>query len=92
MRMEAARSLVQGMTEGERFPLEERRGHNKNFECARGFGGGGSCGGEGGYSGGGVQVNGRRKKLDLHAGGGGSFVPNNDRTVLSGEWETALFV
>ena len=54
----------------------------KVSRCAGGFGGGGNCGGGGGYSGGGVQVNG--KNLAFHAGGGGSFVPNADWTVVSG--------
>ena len=54
----------------------------KKSRCAGGFGGGGNCGGGGGYSGGGVQVNG--KSLDFHAGGGGSFVPNANWTVVSG--------
>lgn len=54
----------------------------KQSRCAGGFGGGGNCGGGGGYSGGGVQVN--SKNLDFHAGGGGSFVPNANWTVVSG--------
>ncbi|KAL9975574.1 hypothetical protein ACROYT_G012750 [Oculina patagonica] len=54
----------------------------KKSRCAGGFGGGGNCGGGGGYSGGGAQVDG--KTLNYHAGGGGSFVPNADWTVVSG--------
>ena len=57
----------------------------KNSRCAGGFGGGGNCGGGGGYSGGGVQVNGKSKNMDLHAGGGGSFVPDADWTEVSGD-------
>ena len=59
------------------------RGLNKNARCAGGFGGGGNCGGGGGYSGGDSQVDGKSKNLDLHAGGGGSFVPNADWTEVS---------
>ena len=54
----------------------------KKSRCAGGFGGGGNCGGGGGYSGGGVQVD--SKSLAFHAGGGGSFVPNANWTVVSG--------
>ena len=43
--------------------------------CAGGFGGGGNCGGGGGYSGGGVEVD--RKTNYLHAGGGGSYAPQD---------------
>ena len=69
---------------GKAFVAGGRGGYNINAPCAGGFGGGGNCGGGGGYSGGGVQVDGRSKYTDLHAGGGGSFVPNGDWTVTSG--------
>ena len=59
-------------------------GYNKKARCAGGFGGGGNCGGGGGYSGGGAQVDGKSKNMDLRAGGGGSFVPNDNWTAVSG--------
>ena len=69
---------------GKSFNAGGRGGYStkKQSRCAGGFGGGGNCGGGGGYSGGGVQVVG--KSLAFHAGGGGSFVPNADWTVVSG--------
>ncbi|KAL9975575.1 hypothetical protein ACROYT_G012751 [Oculina patagonica] len=69
---------------GKSFNSGGEGGFNKNSRCAGGFGGGGNCGGGGGYSGGGAQVDGKSKNLDLHAGGGGSFVPGADWTVVSG--------
>ena len=69
---------------GKSFNAGGKGGFNKNARCAGGFGGGGNCGGGGGYSGGGAQVDGKSKNLDLRAGGGGSFVPNADWTVVSG--------
>ena len=56
----------------------------KQSRCAGGFGGGGNCGGGGGYCGGGVQVDGKSASLPFHAGGGGSFVPNANWSVVSG--------
>ena len=69
---------------GKSFKAGGEGGSNikKKSRCAGGFGGGGNCGGGGGYSGGGVQVYG--KSLAFHAGGGGSFVPNVNWTVVSG--------
>lgn len=69
---------------GKSFNAGGQGGYNtkKVSRCAGGFGGGGNCGGGGGYSGGGVQVN--AKSLDFHAGGGGSFVPNANWTVVAG--------
>ena len=70
---------------GKYFKAGGKGGFNKKARCAGGFGGGGgNCGGGGGYSGDSVQVDGQSKNLDLHAGGGGSFVPNADWTVVSG--------
>ena len=68
---------------GRSFSAGGEGGYNKKARCAGGFGGGGNCGGGGGYSGGGAQVG--KNIQDLHAGGGGSFVPNDDWTVVSGD-------
>ena len=67
---------------GKSFTAGGRGGFNKKGPCAGGFGGGGNCGGGGGYSGGGVQV--AKNIKDIHAGGGGSFVPNDNWTAISG--------
>ena len=70
---------------GKSFSAGGEGGYNKKARCAGGFSGGGNCGGGGGYLGGGAQVDGRSKNLDLHAGGGGSFVLSDDWTVVSGD-------
>lgn len=70
---------------GKAFAAGGEGGFNKRSRRAGGFGGGGNCGGGGGYSGGGVQVDGRSKNLDLHAGGGGSLIPQSDWIITSGD-------
>lgn len=72
---------------GKSFSAGGVGGYNKKAGCgAGGFGGGGNCGGGGGYSGGGAQVDGNSENLDLTgAGGGGSFAPNNNWSLLSGD-------
>ena len=64
------------------FTAGGRGGFNKDGPCAGGFGGGGNCGGGSGFSGGGVQV--ARNIMNIHAGGGGSFVPNGKWAATSG--------
>lgn len=70
------RCFVKSFTAGGRW------GFNKDGPCAGGFGGGGNCGGGSGFSGGGVQV--ARNIMNIHAGGGGSFVPNGKWAATSG--------
>ena len=76
------RKPCNGKDGGKSFNAGGRGGFSRRRRCAGGFGGGGNCGGGGGYSGGGVQFDG--KDLNHHAGGGGSFAPNSDWTVVSG--------
>ena len=64
------------------FTAGGRGGFNKDGPCAGGFGGGGNCGGGSGFSGGGVQV--ARNIMNIHARGGGSFVPNGKWAATSG--------
>lgn len=64
------------------FTAGGRGGFNKDGPCAGGFSGGGNCGGGSGFSGGGVQV--AKNIMNIHAGGGGSFVPNGKWAATSG--------
>ena len=70
---------------GKAFAAGGMGGYNIRNPCAGGFGGGGNRGGGGGYTGGGVQVNVTGHEMDFFAGGGGSFIPNGDWTVVSGD-------
>lgn len=64
------------------FTAGGRGGFNKDGQCTGGFGGGGNCGGGSGFSGGGVQV--AKNIMNIHAGRGGSFVPNGKWAATSG--------
>ena len=66
---------------GKAFAAGEMGGYRITNPCAGGFGGGGNR--EGG--GGGVQVSVTGYEMDFFAGGRGSFVPNGDWTVVSGD-------
>ncbi|XP_068678111.1 ALK tyrosine kinase receptor-like [Montipora foliosa] len=70
---------------GKAFTAGGQGGYNNKFQCEGGFGGGGNCGGGGGYTGGGVQVSGSVRDLHVHSGGGGSYVPSDNWTVVSGD-------